>query len=151
MITCDEREEIKKYIPQREPFLFLDQIISIENGEFIKALKHVDPNDFYFKGHFPHQPIMPGVLIIEALAQAAAYLTFKSVGKDGNENIWVLGGIDNARFKYPVYPGNELILTARLIKSRTELRKHKVEAFVKDQLICSAEIISLRGHFDKNR
>ena len=103
--------EILKYLPHRYPFLLVDRVISCEPGKSISALKNVTMNEPFFSGHFPHYPVMPGVLIIEALAQAAAILTLKTANRETNEDsLYYFVGIDGARFKKPVQPGDQLIL-----------------------------------------
>ena len=102
---------VLKKLPHRYPILLVDRVLEIESGVRIKALKNVSINEPYFLGHFPHRPVMPGVLMLEALAQAAALLSFESAGKEPDDNSgYYFAGIDGARFKRPVEPGDQLLL-----------------------------------------
>lgn len=138
-------EEIKKSLPHRYPFLLVDRVLSCEPGKHLVALKNVTANEAFFQGHFPIKAVMPGVLIIEALAQTAGLLAVKScdIGPDDNA-LYFLAGIDNARFKRVVVPGDQLIMHAEVIKGKRDLWKLKCEAYVDGDLACSAEIMSVR-------
>ena len=134
--------EIKKYIPHRYPFLLVDRIIELELGKRVVGLKNVTVNEPFFPGHFPHSPVMPGVLIIEALAQAAAVLAFKTEGTVPDENSMVyFASVDNVRFKRPVVPGDQLILEAHFLSCKRGIWKFECRASVADKEVCSAEII----------
>ena len=111
--------EILKRLPHRYPILLVDRVVELERGKFLRALKNVTMNEPFFVGHFPHRPVMPGVLMLEALAQAAALLAFSAVGTglDANSVIYFVG-IDGARFKRPVEPGDQLILEVTLDRAR---------------------------------
>ena len=137
-------KEILKKIPHRYPFLLIDAILEIEEGKSCKALKNVSFNEHFFQGHFPHQPIMPGVLILEAMAQTATVMQDISV-KDENV-IYMLVGISKASFKIPVVPGDQLILTASFLKAKLNMSIISAKAFVKkpsdtqEKLAATAEI-----------
>lgn len=135
--------EILEYLPHRYPFLLIDKILSLEPEEKLVALKNVSFNEPFFQGHFPGNPIMPGVLILEALAQAGAVLAFKSTDtKPSDGIIHYFAGIDNARFKRVVVPGDQLILEVQNIKSRSSIRKVHGIAYVGDKIVCSADLMS---------
>jgi 3-hydroxyacyl-[acyl-carrier-protein] dehydratase len=134
--------EIKEYIPHRYPFLLVDRVIEIELGKSIKALKNVTVNEPFFEGHFPHYHVMPGVLIIEALAQASALLSLKTQGiKIDAKTVYYFAGIDGARFKRPIVPGDTLILESTLVNQRRGIFKFAVKARVGEQVACEAELI----------
>ena len=134
--------EIKKYIPHRYPFLLVDRIIELEVGKRVVGLKNVTVNEPFFPGHFPHSPVMPGVLIIEALAQAAAVLAFKSEGTVPDENSMVyFASVDNVRFKRPVVPGDQLILEAEIVRTIRNIWKFKAIARVEGEVATEAEFM----------
>ncbi len=137
-----QSDEIKEYLPHRYPFLLVDRVIELIPNEHIKALKNVSINEPFFQGHFPHYAVMPGVLIIEALAQTAALLALKTSGeKRDDKTVVYLAGIDDARFKRPVVPGDTLIMTARILVERRGVVKFAVQAHVGDALACEAELL----------
>jgi 3-hydroxyacyl-[acyl-carrier-protein] dehydratase len=137
-----EIAEIKEYLPHRYPFLLVDRVLELEPDKRIVAIKNVTINEPFFQGHFPHYPVMPGVLIVEAMAQAAALLSFKSLGTKRDDNMVVyLVGVDGARFKRPVVPGDTLILEAEKMLEKRGLIKYAVRAKVGDQLACEAELL----------
>jgi 3-hydroxyacyl-[acyl-carrier-protein] dehydratase len=139
-------DEIKKYLPHRYPFLLVDRILEVVPGKSLTAIKNVTVNEPFFNGHFPEGPIMPGVLIIEALAQASGILIFKTDNSmPAPDNWFFLGGVDNARFKRVVRPGDQLRLEIQILRARRDLWKFKCEASVDGQLACSAEILNVRG------
>ena len=141
MSTMDINE-IKQYLPHRYPFLLVDRVLELEPGKRIKALKNVSANEEFFQGHFPHFPVMPGVLIIEALAQAAALLSFKSMGKKlDDKSVYYFVGIDGARFKRPIVPGDTLTLEAEILNERRGLVKFAARALVGEVLACEAELL----------
>ena len=112
--------QILKQLPHRFPFLLVDRVLEIEKGKRIKALKNVTMNEPFFTGHFPHRPVMPGVLMLEALAQAAALLAFDTLGvTPDDKTVYYFAGIDGARFKRPVEPGDQLLLHAELDRMRS--------------------------------
>lgn len=136
---------ILKALPHRYPFVLIDRVLEIEVGKSIKALKNVTINEQFFTGHFPEMPIMPGVLILEALAQAGGILAHKSTeALQLPPGLWLFAGIDNARFKQMVVPGDQLILTLNVMRCKREFWKLQGEASVNGQLACSAELMSIR-------
>ena len=139
--TLDIRE-ILKLVPHRWPFVLIDKITHYDGGETLRALKNVTYNEAHFPGHFPEQPTMPGVLILEAMAQASGMLAVLRSGvsaKDGM--IFYFTGIDNARFRRPVVPGDQLILEVKFLKQKRDLWKMACEAKVDGQLACDAEMM----------
>lgn len=134
--------DILRYLPHRYPFLLIDRVMSCEAGKSITALKNVTINEPFFNGHFPHHPVMPGVLIIEAMAQAAALLSFVTMGaKSDNRSIYYFVGIDNARFKRPVTPGDALHLQVELNRHVRGLWKFSARAMVGDALAAEADLM----------
>ena len=134
--------EIMRYLPHRYPFLLIDRVLSYEPGKSIEALKNVTINEPFFVGHFPHHPVMPGVLIIEAMAQAAAILTFKTEGaKADSDSVYYFVGIDNARFKRPVTAGDALRITVNLTRHVRGIWKFSAVARVEDALAAEAELM----------
>nr|WP_317889712.1 3-hydroxyacyl-ACP dehydratase FabZ [Spongiibacter pelagi] len=136
--------EVREYLPQRYPFLLVDRVLEIDLGKSITAIKNVTGNENHFNGHFPEMPIMPGVLIIEAMAQAAGILGFKSMGKKPSDgSLYMFTGVDNARFKRPVVPGDQLILKSHYVSDRRGIWKFACEAYVGDKLAASADIMCI--------
>jgi len=134
--------EVKNFLPHRYPFLLIDKVIDFEIGKRLTAIKNVSFNEPQFTGHFPNQPIMPGVLIIEALAQATGILAFKSeVGKPEVGQIYMLVGVDNVRFKRIVEPGDQLILEVEVLTVKRGIWKFKGTAYVDDKVVTSAELM----------
>jgi 3-hydroxyacyl-[acyl-carrier-protein] dehydratase len=137
--------EVMKYLPHRHPFLLIDRVIEIKEGESIVALKNITINEPFFTGHFPVRPVMPGVLILEALAQAAGILAYKSTNTFPSAGIlYYFAGIDKARFRRVVEPGDQLQLEVKLIRAKREIWKLAGSAFVDSELVCSAEFLSAR-------
>ena len=137
-----EIAEIKKYLAHRYPFLLVDRVLELEPTKRIRALKNVTINEPFFQGHFPHFAVMPGVLIIEALAQASGLLSLKSAGQQADDNtIFYFVGIDGARFKRPVVPGDALILESGFLLEKRGLVKYAVKASVGGQLACEATLL----------
>jgi len=135
-------EEIKEYLPQRYPFLMVDRVVEIELGKRILAYKNVTVNEPFFQGHFPDNPIMPGVLIIEALAQAAGVLGFKSQEKKPKDGyLYYFVGADDVRLKRPVVPGDQLKLEATIVTNRRGVYKFACRASVGDELVGEATIM----------
>ena len=134
--------EILSLLPHRFPIILVDRVLEFEAGKRIVAIKNVSANEPVFTGHFPHYPVMPGVLILESMAQAAAILSFVSAGhKAQSDNLYYFAGIDKARFKRPVIPGDQLRL--EIVQER-ELRgvvKFAARALVEGQLVCEAELM----------
>ena len=134
--------EILQYLPHRYPFLLVDRVLELEEHKRILALKNVTMNEPFFPGHFPNHPVMPGVLIVEAMAQAAALLSFKSMGVKPDENSVVLfAGIDNVRFKRQVVPGDQLLFDVEIVQSKRNIYKYKGVARVGDQIATEAELM----------
>jgi len=137
--------EILTLLPHRYPFLLIDRVISYKEGESLVALKNVSMNEAYFMGHFPNQPVMPGVLILEAMAQAGAVLAYKSTKSSAADGeLYYFAGIDNARFRRIVEPGDQLRLEVKVLRSKRDIWKLEGAAYVGDELACSAEFISAR-------
>lgn len=142
MSTTMDIHEILEHLPHRYPFLLVDRVLEVIPNERIVALKNVTMNEPFFPGHYPHHPVMPGVLVIEAMAQAAALLSFKSMGtKSDTNSVYYFVGIDNARFKRPVEPGDQLILKATNTMNRRGMWKFKCSAEVDGQIAAEAELI----------
>ena len=134
--------EILKHLPHRYPFLLIDRVLSIDPGKEIVALKNVTINEPFFPGHYPHHPVMPGVLVIEAMAQAAALLAFKGMGGGPDDDtVYYFVGIDGARFKRPVVPGDQLILKVAPTRNLRGLWKFSAVATVEGQVAALAEIM----------
>ncbi len=141
MSTMDIHE-ILKYLPHRYPFLLVDKVIAYEAGKNIVALKNVTINEPFFSGHFPHHPVMPGVLIVEALAQAAAILTLKTKGSiNSDDSVYYFVGIDGVRFKKPVMAGDQLILKVEIERQIKGVWKYTARAEVEDKLITEAKLM----------
>lgn len=137
-------QEILQCMPHRYPLLLIDRVLELEVGKSLVAIKNVSFNEPFFTGHFPDRPIMPGVLILEALAQATCLLAIKSSDVDPKSKLYLFAGIDNARFKQIVVPGDQLRLEVELIKSKQDIFKFKGIATVDGQLVCSTDMISAR-------
>ena len=134
--------KILKQLPHRYPILLVDRVLEIEKGVRIKALKNVSINEPHFQGHFPHRPVMPGVLMLEALAQAAALLAFDTLGETpDDQTVYYFAGIDGARFKRPVEPGDQLILEVELDRMKSGIFKFKALAKVGDEIAAEAELM----------
>ena len=129
--------DILKYLPHRYPFLLIDRIESLDPGKSVTALKNITYNEPYFTGHFPELPVMPGVLILEAMAQAAGILILDRK----NPSLFLFAGIDNARFKQMVSPGDQLHLHITLVRGRQDVWKFHGEATVNNKLVCEADLI----------
>ena len=137
-----EFSDILKHLPHRQPFLFVDQIVSVDLGKSIHAQKNVSINEDFFNGHFPNKPIMPGVLIIEALAQAAGLLGFMTMGKTPEEgSIYYFAGVDKVRFKHPVSPGNTIDLYASIRSEKRGIWKFDCTAKTGGKNVCEATIL----------
>ena len=135
-------EEVLQYLPHRYPFLLVDRVLKCEPMKSLVAIKNVTMNEEYFVGHFPNHPVMPGVLVIEALAQSAAILAFKSLDrKPDDKSVVYFVGIDRARFKRPVFPGDQLMLYSELIIVKRGIWKFKCEAKVNDLIVTAAELM----------
>jgi 3-hydroxyacyl-[acyl-carrier-protein] dehydratase len=134
--------QILEYLPHRYPILLVDRVLEVVPGERITALKNVSVNEPFFPGHYPHHPVMPGVLIIEAMAQTAAILSFKTMGNKPDDNsVYYFVGIDGARFKRPVSPGDQLIMEVSFLMNRRGMWKFAATAKVDGQIAAEAELI----------
>ncbi len=134
--------EILKRLPHRYPFLLIDRVLELDEGRRIVALKNVTMNEPFFSGHFPSRPVMPGVLMLEALAQACALLAFQNLDEVPDENtVFYFVGIDNARFKRPVEPGDQLLLHATLDRAKANIVKFTTHATVGDATVVQADLM----------
>lgn len=134
--------EILKKLPHRYPILLVDRVLEVEKGKSIKALKNISINEPQFTGHFPHRPVFPGVLMLEAMAQAAALLAFETLGvTPDDKTVYYFAGIDGARFKRPVEPGDQLVMDVTLERMKAGIFKFKGVAHVAGELACEAELM----------
>lgn len=134
--------DILKKLPHRYPFLLVDRVLSIDKGKSIRALKNVTINEPFFVGHFPQRPVMPGVLMVEAMAQAAGLLSFDMLDITLDEKtVFYFAGIDSARFKRPVEPGDQLIMDVTLERAKAGIFKYKGTCRVGEQVACEAEFM----------
>jgi 3-hydroxyacyl-[acyl-carrier-protein] dehydratase len=141
-MTMMDIHKILKQLPHRYPILLVDRVLELDKGVRIKALKNVSINEPHFQGHFPHRPVMPGVLMLEALAQAAALLAFDTLGETpDDQTVYYFAGIDGARFKRPVEPGDQLILEVELDRMKAGIFKFKARAKVGDEIAAEAELM----------
>ncbi|MEP6873454.1 MAG: 3-hydroxyacyl-ACP dehydratase FabZ [Burkholderiales bacterium] len=141
--------EILKRLPHRYPFLLVDRVLELDKGKRIKAIKNVTMNEPFFTGHFPHRPVMPGVMMLEALAQASAILAFDNLGVlPDDKTVFYFVGIDNARFKRPVEPGDQLVLNATLDRSKAGIVKFSANATVDDTVVVSADLMCTMRRLD---
>ena len=136
--------QILEHLPHRYPFVLVDRVLELEPGKKIKAIKNVSINEPFFPGHFPHHPVMPGVLIVEALAQAAAILSFKTGNfMPSDDSVYYFAGIDKARFKKPVSPGDQLILEVSIDRILKGIWKYNCSASVDGKLVATADIMCI--------
>ncbi len=134
--------DILKHLPHRYPFLLVDRVLSCEPGKSIHAYKNVSINEPFFVGHFPHHPVMPGVLIMEALAQAAGILSFKTMGElPSDDSVFYFVGIDNARFKKPVSAGDQLHFHVEITRQMRGIWKYRAVAKVDDEIVAEADLM----------
>ncbi|MEZ5643867.1 MAG: 3-hydroxyacyl-ACP dehydratase FabZ [Burkholderiaceae bacterium] len=134
--------QILKQLPHRYPILLVDRVLELEKGQRILALKNVSINEPFFEGHFPHRPVMPGVLMLEAMAQAAALLAFDTLGVvPDDKTVYYFAGIDGARFKRPVEPGDQLLMDVVLERMRAGIFKFKGVTRVGTEVACEAELM----------
>ena len=134
--------EIKEYLPHRYPFLLVDRVTELVRGEYIVAYKNITANEEVFNGHFPQAPIFPGVMIIEALAQASGILGFSEDDEKPDENtLYLFAGVDNVRFRRQVVPGDQLTLESRLISKKRHIMKFQARALVDGKLACEAQLM----------
>jgi len=144
MKTSLDINDIRRYLPHRYPFLLIDKIEHYEVGKTMRAIKNVSANEPFFNGHFPDKPVMPGVLILEAMAQASGVLASLTLPELQPDELFLFATIDKARFKRIVEPGDQLIIDVTILKFRRDLFKASVEASVDGELACSAELLSIR-------
>lgn len=143
-MTSMEIKEILSSLPHRFPFLLLDRVLELEPGKRILALKNVAINEPFFQGHFPDNPVMPGVMILEAMAQAAAILSYKALNLTSPRNLlYYFVGIDNARFKKPVGPGDQLLLDVEILRYVRSIGKFSARARVGDVVVTEAELMCM--------
>jgi 3-hydroxyacyl-[acyl-carrier-protein] dehydratase len=136
--------EIQEYLPHRYPFLLVDRVLEVVPGEVVRGYKNVTINEAFFNGHFPGHPVMPGVLIIEAMAQLSGVLAFETKNRRPAEGYtYYLAGVDGARFKRPVVPGDQLVMEGRILADKRGVMKFDCKAFVDGELACSAEIMCM--------
>ena len=142
--------EILNHLPHRYPFVLIDRIIDLKLNEEITAIKNVTINEPFFPGHFPYHPVMPGVLIVEAMAQAAAVLSFKTMNVlPSEDSVYYFAGIDNVRFKKPVSPGDQLILNVKIDRVLKGIWKYKAQAKVDNQIVAEAEMMCILKNIQK--
>jgi len=142
--------EILDHLPHRYPFILVDRVISMELGKEITAIKNVTINEPYFPGHFSYHPVMPGVLIVEALAQAAALLSFKTMDtKPTEDSVYYFAGIDNARFKKPVNPGDQIVLHVKIDRVLKGIWKYSGTATVDNEIVAEANMMCILKEIKK--
>jgi 3-hydroxyacyl-[acyl-carrier-protein] dehydratase len=142
--------EILEHLPHRYPFILVDKVLSLDLGKEITAVKNVTVNEPFFPGHFPYHPVMPGVLIVEAMAQAAALLSFKTMDtKPNEESVYYFAGIDNARFKKPVGPGDQIILNVKIDRILKGIWKYKGVATVDNDIVAEASMMCILKEIKK--
>lgn len=135
-------DDIFKYLPHREPFLFVDEVMNLNKGSDIHAIKRLTGEEDYFRGHFPNNPVMPGVIIIEALAQASGILGFQTMDKTPEEgSIYVFAGVDKVRFRRRVGPGDDIHLYSKILNEKRGIWKFECRAEVDNEIVCSATIL----------
>ena len=141
---------IQNYLPHRYPFLLIDKVIDIKKNKSIIAQKNVSNNEPFFQGHFPGYPVFPGVLLLEAMAQATAILDIESNDRDMSKQLYYFVGIDKARFKKQVVPGDIIIINAKLNQSKSDIHKFSSECHVNDEVVCTSELIgAIRAKNDR--
>lgn len=139
--------EIKELLPHRYPFLLIDRVTDYEEGKYLHAIKNVTVNEPQFTGHFPQLPVFPGVLILEAMAQATGLLAFKTFGVPKGNELYYFASVDNAKFRAPVSPGDQMILQVEFIKERRGIAAFTGVALVDGKVVCSAELKCARREF----
>ena len=148
--TSMDIHEILDHLPHRYPFILIDRVISMELGNEIVALKNVTINEPFFPGHFPYHPVMPGVLIVEAMAQAAAILSFKTMGvKPSDDSVYYFAAIDSARFKRPVSPGDQIVFNVKIDRILKGIWKYSGVASVDGHVVAEAQMMCILKAIDK--
>ena len=148
--TSMDIHEILDHLPHRYPFVLIDRVVSMELGKEITALKNVSINEPFFPGHFPHHPVMPGVLIVEAMAQAAAILSFKTMGaKPTDDSVYYFAGIDSARFKKPVLPGDQIMLNVKIERILKGIWRYRGVATVGGAIVAEASMMCILKTIEK--
>jgi 3-hydroxyacyl-[acyl-carrier-protein] dehydratase len=148
--TSMDIHEILEHLPHRYPFVLIDRVVSMELGKEITAIKNVSVNEPYFPGHFPYHPVMPGVLIVEAMAQAAAILSFKTMNtKPSDDSVYYFAGIDNARFKKPVSPGDQIVINVKIDRILKGIWKYSAVAKVNDAVVAEAQMMCILKAIEK--
>lgn len=148
--TSMDIHEILDHLPHRYPFVLVDRVVSMELGKEITAIKNVTINEPFFPGHFPYHPVMPGVLIVEAMAQAAAILSFKTMNiKPSDDSVYYFAGIDNARFKKPVSPGDQIVLNVKIDRILKGIWKYSGVASVDGAIVAEAQMMCILKAIDK--
>jgi 3-hydroxyacyl-[acyl-carrier-protein] dehydratase len=148
--TSMDIHEILEHLPHRYPFVLVDRVVSLELGKEIVAIKNVSVNEPYFPGHFPYHPVMPGVLIIEAMAQAAAILSFKTMDtKPSDDSVYYFAGIDSVRFKKPVSPGDQIILNVKIDRILKGIWKYSGVASVDGAVVAEAQMMCILKAIEK--
>ena len=141
-MTTMDIHEILRLLPHRYPILLVDRVVALEHGKSIRALKNVTINEPFFTGHFPHRPVMPGVMMLEAMAQTAALLSFATANAaPDSKSVYYFAGIDAARFKRVVEPGDQLVMDVELVRQKAGIFKFKGTCRVGDELACEAELM----------
>lgn len=148
--TSMDIHEILDHLPHRYPFVLIDRVVSLDLGKEITAIKNVSVNEPYFPGHFPYHPVMPGVLIVEAMAQAAAILSFKTMDtKPSDDSVYYFAGIDSARFKKPVSPGDQIILNVKIDRILKGIWKYSGVASVDGNVVAEAQMMCILKAIEK--
>jgi 3-hydroxyacyl-[acyl-carrier-protein] dehydratase len=148
--TSMDIHEILEHLPHRYPFILIDRVVSMELGNELVALKNVTINEPFFPGHFPYHPVMPGVLIVEAMAQAAAILSFKTMGvKPSDDSVYYFAGIDSARFKRPVSPGDQIVFNVKIDRILKGIWKYSGVASVDGHVVAEAQMMCILKAIDK--
>lgn len=141
-VSALDIHQVMKHLPHRYPFLLVDRVLDYKVDDYLVAIKNITINEPCFTGHFPHRPVMPGVLIIEALAQATGILAFKTLNELPDESfLYYFVGIDNARFKKIVEPGDQILLKVKQLKRKRSLWKFSAEATVDGEIVCTADLM----------
>lgn len=142
--------ELQEYLPHRYPFLLVDRVLEVVPGEVVRGYKNVTMNEEFFQGHFPGHPVMPGVLMIEAMAQLSGVLAFETKQRRPADGYtYYLAGVDGARFKRPVVPGDQLMMESRILADKRGVMKFDCKAFVDGELACSAEIMCIERELER--